>query len=367
MSTENKSKQIKYIIITALVAIAIVVTVFVLMYRSRTNKPAELLFKEYEELESAYAKALSDIEKVSDADYSNLEEMRKELQGKINDLKAQKDLIDLRHNKSEDLYADLKQNLEKLKLDNIDSLKSGGNTIVFNDNNAAEVRLSTQDVVNMYNENEDLRKEKDELAKNLEIVRTYYEKEKSKNQELNDKVANINERMEELNKKGESQKGELEKLQLEKKTFEEKLAKSNKLIEQQNTKLNDYAAKLRKANINCYFVFEKGNAEKQTKITLDENGLTKMYYDYFVREHPPVHLSFTLNDEFLNGTPEKVTIRIINQSNVEVFSTSRTISKALLEVEVPGDKFDKGLFKVVVRSGNEDLLSGGAYLFKVLK
>lgn len=363
MNTDKKSNTIRYIVL-AIVLIVIAGGVFFLykLNEKQTNKPAEVLFKEYEELESSYAKALSDIEKVSDADYDNLDEMKKELQGKINDLKNQKELIDLRHKKSEELYADLKQNLEDLKRSGIDTTAS--ENIRFNDG-TAEVILNSQEVADIYNQNEDLRKENEDLAKNLEIVRKYYEKEKSKNEQLNTRVEDINERLSELKSMGDNRMAEIEKLQKEKATYEDKLAKSNKLIEQQNQKLNTYVKKLRKANVECFFEYGKG--AESIKIVLDNEGLPKTYYDYFVKEKPPVHINFKLNEGAFSGAPEKVHIKISNNNGVEVYSTSRTITNADLEIEVPGSKFDKGKYKIEARSATENLLQGEAYFFRILK
>ncbi len=362
------SKKIKKeYLIAILILLSITAGVLLFWKKQDSTKPAKVIYKEYEELENAYAKALSDIEKVSEKDYKNLDDMQAELKGKIKELKKNKELLDRSHKKSEELYKELAENIENLDVKKLDSLNKEEGEVVFNENEAGEIRYTSAEVDKIIKQNKELTKQKSELEKNLKTINTFFAKEKSKNTELKAQVEEINNKLSKAKTEKNLQIAELEQLRKERETYETKLKKSNNRITKQEKRIVKLIKNLRLVNVDCFYMYEKGNSKKEAKIFLTEDGLSEMYYNYFVQKKPNITAEFSLNQEMFNTGAEKVDLKVIDQEKIEVYSTSRTIGKSKFEIQIPGKFFNKGKYTIILKSGNENLIIDGGYTFKINK
>ncbi len=365
MAKEIKKGKEKYII-AVLAFILIGITIFIFFRRSSTNKPVEVLFDEYQELESAYSKALSDIEKLSDEEYKDIEDMQKQLKSKVSELKKNKNRLDISHKESEELYEELAKNLENYDARKRDSLKGEG-SVVFEGNRAGELVYSSEDVDKIISDNEELKKRNKDLEKNISTVKIYYEKEKANNAKLNAQVSEVSRKIDKMKSEGKIKDAEVKKLLDEKAKYEKELRTSDKTISKQNTKINKLVVTLRKVNVNCSFIFEKGSPDKEMKVFLTDEGLSKIYYDYFKSKKPAVSIKFKLNKDLFKAGTEKISLKIYNSQKNEIYSANKTVSKSELTISIPGKVFGRGAHSVVLKSGAENLIIGGSYTFKIGK
>ncbi len=210
-----------------------------------------------------------------------------------------------------------------------------------------------------------LKKQNLALEKNLKKMKDYYEEQKAKNESLNSTVESINEELARLEKKGNSNIQELEKMKQKRDEYQKELEISNKTIEAQNTQINQFIETMKKVNLNCYFIFKEGSPEKEATIFLTSRGISKHYLKYFNKEKPNIHVDFSLNKDLFKDGVQKVDLIIFNAENVEIYGTSKSISKGQHKILISSKIFKQGTYSMRLRNGNEDLVIGDEYVFKI--
>lgn len=363
-------KKIKLVNILMLVLILLFAgsTLYFYLQASKYDTMTMRLLNDYEDLELAYSKALNDLENVSNKNYGNVKSLKQDLKQKLSRIKEIKATLVENHQKPEEEYVDY--DIDELIAseefgDTIFEEEESESGVVIYEEDGDEVIYSSDDVGEIIYINEELRKQNEEMEKNLETIRRYFEKEKSKNEKLNAAISMVNEQLKKAEEEGKASKEQLEKLHEEKEKIEKKLTESNQIIEKQNDQINVLVETLRKANVDCFFIFEEGDPEKEAKIYLTSEGLSKLYLDYFLDEKPDVHIEFKLNEDLFEAGIEKVDMHLYNSKGIDIYNTQKTITNTDLEIVIEGDIFQIDTYSVTLRNGPEDLIIGGEYKFKI--
>lgn len=351
----KKQISMKWLIIfgsVLIVAIGVLAYFLVTSQNNEKEESVEVLLQDYEELESAYSKALMEMEIVSKKEYDDIDEMKKDMMKTLEKIKKEKDKIVARRGQVRDsLYQD------RGLTPRIDSI-----VIV---NEAGKSGLSQEEIDELLAMNKELKSQNEEMEQNLMSIRNYFEREKSKNSKLNAKITALDEQLEKIEKDGSNQSEKLKQLQEDKKKLEKQLKSSNQTINKQNSQINSLVQTLRKANVSAYYIYEKGNKEKQAKIFLTQSGISKVYLNYFKKNQPVIYFDFELNEALFNKGIDKAEFTIYNSANHVVHSESRVISKQNMQIVVPANKFEPGSYYLTLMRGNENLIIGGKYNFKL--
>jgi len=347
------SKNIKILSIGAGIIgiILIIIAIFTIVKSKKTDQSVENLMQDYDELESAYARAIKDIEQLSDDDYENIDSLKQKLRVTLDKIKVEQGAIANNRGKSvSDILLTNEVELTKKKADSI--LVQKIDQVM---NNNKDLKKS----------NEELKRELEEIEKSLTVMRGYFESEKSKNGKLNALIIHAEEQIKKLEEDKSSTKEQIEEIKKQKDKYELELKVNNKTIEKQTEQINMLVGTLRKVNVNCFFVYEQGEKSKETKIYLTDESLSAQYSQYFVKEKPEIHLIFSLNEDLFKEGVEKLNMKIFNSKNEVVFNTDKSISKSKLEVKVPGNLFQADNYYVELKQGSENLIIGGKYKFKI--
>jgi len=309
--------------------------------------------KNYEDLEKAYNKALTEIDQSVNSDDMNLEILKKNLANIISDIQKQREVI-MSRQPGKDTVND-SEYTQQLK----DMLSMSKEVLA---DRLAELQ---QENASLVKTNQKLVTQNEKLEIKIQKANEFYEEEKAKNVQLNEIIGQVNISIQQLQNQGNTSKAELLELRKKKEVYEKKLVESNKIIENQNNQISDLGTILRKVNVESYFLFEEGNKEEQAKIYLTPESLSARYVKYFSSKKPALVFDFNINQELFEDGVEKVEFKLFNSSNVEVFSISRTISGNKLQIKVANKNLSPGIYSVQLRSGSEDLIIGGKYKFKL--
>jgi len=364
MANTKKVKP-EWIIISVLV-IALAITVLYFYQSSKQNiinpeninivlDSQQVALNNYMELEKAYDIALADIEKaITETPDMSLEILRENLSGILEEIKTEKaNLLSKRLNGTDSTNSIAKTEQYK------EMLNVSKDVLI---QRLAEAEAKTRNLEDL---NKDLESNNSKLKKNLEDANKYFEKEKIKNSKLTENLSNVNEKIKDLEKNGQVAKSELQTLKREKKDFEERLKESNELLEFQNYQIKELGEILRKVNIDCYFIYEQGNVAEEAKIYLTADGISERYLKYFLRAKPNLLIDFIINGDVIAEGTEKIILSIYNQSNAEIYSIPKSISEQLFHIVIPNKNFSSGNYSVRIKAGDEDLIIGNQYKFKI--
>lgn len=359
--SENKRFDIKWILLIILV---VVVAVFTIIYISSsgevTDKSMEEMMREYEELETAYTRAINEIEDVTNSNVDDISTLRKNLRQTLDKIKKEKEEINKKGASIKDDYIIFNKNELANNPGKMESLKEYANEML-KEQMQGIVKINE----NLQQEKDQLKKQVEETGKNLSVVRGYLEDAKSKNAKLNAMVDFIDDKLEKVENEKKTNNSEVELLKKQKAEYEEQLKRSDERIEKQNSQLNILVETLRKVNVDCYFFYEEGNKSKEAKIYLTDEGISDQYVKYFLSSKPNVHINFRLNEDLFKKGVEKLKLKIYNSKNVPVYQTEKAISSVNLKVKVPGIRFPEGEYYIELKQGNENLIIGGRYNFKI--
>lgn len=354
------TSNIKVVILTIVFSIAVIgVGVYFALRTYQSNLPVDKVLQDYDELEQAYTKAVQELEEVSNNDYGNIDILKQNLQEVLRDIKEKKKNLD-ETRRSAGLRFDIDTSLAQNYRDKLEMSKQVADAILLQ--RLAEVEAQNKELVD---QNEDLVEQFEELETELVEMKDFHEKEKTKNVKLQETMKVINEKITTMETKDQINSQELNQLKQVKAEFEQKLDLSNRMIEQQKSQMNEYIGDLRKASLDCYFIYEKDNKAEEAKIFLTSTALAARYFKYFQKVKPDVMFGFSVNKQiFLKGS-EKVTFIIFDDKNNEVYTVEKVVSGNSLTITVPGKYFKQGIFTAVLRQGNEELLIDGEYEFVI--
>lgn len=366
MAKQHKQKKsFSWLIISlALLAVLAVSGMFYFYNRSvkeEKEQPAEKVVKDYQKLEDSYEKAIQELEKASKGDFSDVDILKQNLSQILQEIKQEKQEIKESRDEFEQKAAEeRKQRAEELKQKLEMSKEVADSYLVKQLEKVKQAKEALEE------ENQELSQEKTQIAQNLQNIKTEYETKKAENAQLNSIVEDIEQKVNELEQEEDQKTKELQELKEKKKQFEKELDQSNQVIEQQSSQINNLTKTLRKVNLDTYFYFHQGDPEKEARIFLTENGVSKQYENYFQEKAPEVFTDFKLNKDLFEDGLQKVEFKVLNSNNVEVYTMSKVIHEEDLTIKIPPNKLEVGkTYYIKLKNGDEDLVVGGKYPFQI--
>ncbi|MDF1550413.1 MAG: hypothetical protein P1P88_21495 [Bacteroidales bacterium] len=356
---EKKRIKVEWLIIAILAIVIIVGGFFVFKDKGKTEKvnaqvidtaslhmnPEQMvLMKKYEMLETAYNTTINEIETVIGDDNVNLSILKENLTQILADIKVEKEKITLGTDSSEKAE-DNTQQLEQLL------------------NMSKEVLAER--LLEEKNRNEKLTIDNRKLHFNLKKSIDHFEKEKTKNVELNAEVAQIKTQIKNIEQEGSSSQNELKLLQRQKNEIERKLKESDKMIKEQTEQIQDLGDIIRKVNLDCFYYYEKDNPTEEAKIYLTSQGVSEKYVRYFVRSKPDIWVEFKITKDVFDSNLEKVELKLYNSLNIEIYSVSKAVSAENVKIIIPNKNFAPGKYSISLKAGDDDLLLDERYWFKI--
>lgn len=361
----NNQKSFTWLVI-ALIGVAVLAVSGMVYFYSQSveaekEQPAEKIVQDYEKLESSYQEAIQELEKASKGDFSDVDILKQNLSRILNEIQKEKQKVETSREKFEEETAEKRKKRAEQLREKLEMSKEVADQAVTQQLERMKKMKET-----LEEENKELQKEKSKMEKNLEAVKDNYEQTKAENSQLNSIVEDIEKKVETLEEQGSEKTEELQDLKEKKKEFENRLEANNKVIEQQSGQINELSSELRKVNLDAYFYFHKGNPEKEARIFLTGEGVSKQYKEYFKNKKPAMLVDFELNKDLFEGGLQKVEFRLLNEKGIEVYTMSKVIHQKNLQVKVPADKLKSGkTYSIQLQNGDENLVIGGKYSFKI--
>jgi len=308
----------------------------------------EKILRKYEKLELAYNSTIDEIEGVVADDNINLAILKENL--------AQ-------------ILVSIKEEKGKINEDVTDSAKFATNTRTKQLNELLEMskEVLAERIVEIDESNKKLTIDNRKLYYNLKKSVDHFEKEKSKNIRLNEEVGQIKLRIQNLESGGSSSGHEISLLRKEKDEVERKLIESNKTIKIQNEQIQDLGEIIRKVNVDCYYIYERGNPLEEAKIYLTSQGISEKYVKYFIRNKPDIYVKFKIAKDLFGDEIEKVELKLYNSLNVEIYSVSKVVSSEQLKIIIPNKNFAPAKYSIALKAGDEDLILDERYWLKIGK
>lgn len=361
----NSQKSFTWLVILLVLIAAIAVSGMFYFYNrsveEEKEQPAEKIVDDYDKLEKSYQKAIEELDKASKGDFSDVDILKENLAKILNEIKEEKKTIKNSREKFEEKAAEEREKRAEALKEKLEMSKEVADAyLVKRLERMEKMKESLED------ENKELAKEKSQMEKNLDQVKQTYENTKAENAQLNSIVDDIETKVKELEQEEEQKTEQLQELKERKQEFEEQLEENNKVIEKQSGQINKLSEELRKVNLDTYFYFHKGDPEKEARIFLTGDGVSKQYKKYFKDKQPDVLTDFRLNKDLFDEGLQKVEFKLLNSQQVEVYSMSKVIYKEKLTIKIPADKLETGKqYFIKLKNGDEDLVVGGKYPFKI--
>jgi seryl-tRNA synthetase len=225
-----------------------------------------------------------------------------------------------------------------------------------------------QENMQLQTSNERLLTRNEKLVEKIVQVNEWVEKEKVKNQGLQSEILRVESHIQKLELSGDSAKEFVAQLKAEKEYFSEKLEESNSIIEVQSEKISELGIIVKKVNVECFFKYMEGNSEDEAKIYLTKSGVAKRYLSHFADKKPDVFFEFNINDYMFEEGSERVDFKLFTEEGIEVYSTSKAVSKGILRFVVPNKNFQLGKsYFITLFSGPDNLLINDMYEFSISK
>jgi len=304
------------------------------------------LLKKYEKLELAYNSTIEEIEGVVDDDNVNLDILKENLTQILETIKEEKEKISIEVPDSAKLIAD-------------DKTKQLDELLVMSKEVLAER------IVEMKENNEKLTIDNRKLYYNLKKSVEHLEQEKSKNIYLNEETGKIKLKIATLKSEGISTGKEMRQLKKELEEAEKRLIESNKIIKIQNEQIEDLGEIIRKVNIDCYYIYERGNSIEEAKVYLTSQGISEKYVKYFVRKKPDIYVKFKIAKDLFGVEIKKVELKLYNSLNVEIYNIMKPVSSEHLKIIIPNRNFNPGKYSISLKAGDEDLILDERYWLKI--
>ena len=306
------------------------------------------ILKKYEKLELAYNSTINDIEGVVSDDNINLDILKENLTQILISIREEKEKIN-------ESVSDSTKRATAERTKQLDELLEMSKEVL------------AERIVEINESNKKLTIDNRKLYYNLKKSVDHFEKEKSKNLQLNEKVGQIKLKIKTLEAEGSSSNRELKLLQKEKVEIERKLVESDKTIKLQNEQIQDLGEIIRKVNVDCYYYYERGNSIEEAKIYLTSQGISEKYVKYFIRKKPDIYIEFKIASDLFGSEIEKVELKLYNTLNVEIYSIVKIVSSEQLKIIIPNKNFAPGKYSISLKAGDEDLILDERYWLKIAK
>ncbi|OQX99461.1 MAG: hypothetical protein B6I20_09900 [Bacteroidetes bacterium 4572_117] len=180
-------------------------------------------------------------------------------------------------------------------------------------------------------------------------------------------MGQIRARIQTLEFEGLNTSREIKLLNEEKSELEKKLVESNKTIKIQNEQIVGLGEIMRKVNIDCYYVFQKGHPIEETKIYLTSQGISEKYVKYFIRKKPDICVEFKLAKDLFGDEIGKIELKLYNASGVEIYSVVKAISSEHIKIVIPNKNFATAKYSIALKAGDKDLILDERYWLKISK
>ena len=331
------------------------------MNEPTTNEPADVVLQDYQKLEKSYEKTINKLEKASKGDFSNVDILKKNLSGILQDIKKEKQKMDsLRKHHKEQFAEAREKKTEKLE-ERLEMSKEVADQYL-----KERLEKVKKEKKSLEQENKQLSEEKQQIRQSVKKIKQQYESQKAKNARLNATVEHIDNQMDSLARTEDNQEEKLKQLQQQKQQYEKKLDRSNNVIDNQSNQINTLTKNLKKVNPDCYFYYHKGDPEREAKIFLTNNGVSKRYKNYFIEEHPDIFTSFQLNKNFFEEGFQKIELKVLNNNDVNIFTKEKVIEDSELNIKIPSNRLEPDKkYYISVKQGDENLVVDGKYEFKI--
>lgn len=306
------------------------------------------ILKKYEKLEVAYNSTIDEIEDVVADDNINLAILKENLTQILVSIKEEKEKI------NENVTDSTKQAIDN-KTKRLNELLEMSKEVL------------AERIVEINENNKKLTIDNRKLYYNLKKSINHFEKEKSKNIRLIEEIGQIKLRIKSLELAGLSSGREIKLLRKEKDEVERKLIESNKTIKIQSEQIQDLGEIIRKVNINCYYIYERGNPMEEAKIYLTSQGISEKYIKYFIRKKPDIYVEFKIAKDLFEDEIEKVELKLYNSLNIEIYSVFKLINKEQLKIIIPNKNFAAAKYSISLKAGDEDLILDERYWLKIAR
>ena len=351
-------------------ALALIVTTIV-YYNSGSSKEPTIenaaddqameVMKDYEELERAYDKAIRDLEFTiqEGGEDVGISALKENLSTLLLEIKSEKEQIKVRQgDRIRDSLSIMREQQQELK----DMLEMSKEVLI---ERLAQLQMENKQ---LSTDNDKLSFQNEKLFQRVDKANKLFEDEKSKNTKLNDEVSRVKKEIKKLEttNTGTTSTEEIDKLKREMQIYQEKLDESNRVLESQNLQISELGSVLRKVNVECSFVYEKGNPEDEAKIFITNKGLSGRYIKYFLASKPDVTFEFNISDYLFEEGVERLDFKVFNSNAIEIYSSVKSIDAGVLQIVVPGRVFTtQGEYYALLKSGADNLLIGDKYIFKI--
>ncbi|MEN8119028.1 MAG: hypothetical protein ABFS35_01715 [Bacteroidota bacterium] len=304
--------------------------------------------KKYEKLELAYNTTIDDIESVVADDNINLAILKENLT---------------------QILISIEEEKGKIKENITDSAKIATDTRTKQLNELLEMskEVLAERIVEINENNKKLTIDNRKLYYNLKKSVERFEKEKSKNIGLSEEVGQIKLRIQYLELEGSTSGREIKLLKKEKDEIERKLIESNKTIKIQNEQIQDLGEIIRKVNVDCYYIYERGNSIEEAKIYLTSQGISEKFVKYFIRKKPNIYVEFKIAKDLFGTEIKKVELKLYNSLNVEIYSAIKLVNSEQLKIIIPNKNFASAKYSISLKAGDEDLILDERYWLKIAK
>ncbi|RLD80027.1 MAG: hypothetical protein DRJ10_07970 [Bacteroidetes bacterium] len=306
------------------------------------------ILKKYEKLEFAYNSTIDEIESVVADDNINLAILKENLTQILISIEEEKGKVN--------------ENIT-------DSAKRATTTRTKQLNELLEMskEVLAERIVEINENNKKLTIDNRKLYYNLKKSIDRFEKEKSKNIGLNEEVGQIKLRIQSLEAEGLNTGREVKLLKKEKDEVERKLIESNKTIKIQNEQIQDLGEIIRKVNVDCYYIYERGNPMEEAKIYLTSQGISEKFVKYFIRKKPNIYVEFKIAKDLFGPEIKKVELKLYNSLNVEIYSSVKLVNSEQLKIIIPNKNFSAAKYSISLKAGDEDLILDERYWLKISK
>ncbi len=306
------------------------------------------ILKKYEKLELAYNTTINEIEGVVADDNINLDILKENLTQILESIKEEKEKINER-------VSDSTKRATAERTKQLDELLEMSKEVL------------AERIVEINESNKKLTIDNRKLYYNLKKSVDYFEKEKSKNIKLNEQVGQIKQKIKNLESEGSSSGREIKLLRKEKDEIERKLVESDKTIKIQNEQIENLGEIIRKVNVDCYYIYERGNPSEEAKIYLTSQGISEKYVKYFIRKKPNIYIEFKIAKDLFGSEIEKVELKLFNSLNVEIYSVVKVVNSEQLKIIIPNKNYPPGKYSISLKAGDEDLILDERYWLKISK
>ncbi|MCF6243239.1 MAG: hypothetical protein L3J74_18120 [Bacteroidales bacterium] len=306
------------------------------------------ILRKYEKLELAYNNTINEIESVVKDENINLAILKENLQQILETIKAEKD---------------------KINNSDIDSIKFSSQKKARQLNELLEMskEVLAERLIEMQEKNSKLTIDNRKLYYNLKKSIHNFEREKARNIQLNEKVGKIKEKIHTLETEGIRSKQELKSLKREKGKLEKQLTESNEIIHVQDKQIRELGEIIRKVNIDCYYIYEKGNPVEEAKIYLTSQGISEKYIQYFIRKKPDIYVQFKIPKDLYETDVEKVELKFYNSLNVEIYNVVKPVNSENMKIIIPNKNYPPGKYSIAIYAGDESLLINDRFWIKISK